>query len=113
MAIARPMPLDAPVTRATLPVRSGPETLGMAAPRRTKRAGHKRPAPQGSSGSGSIVVVVRPAFGEPGFLEQRLAEHVFVLTENRFQGGLGGRGQVVLDLILALGDGQFVTRPQR
>src|SRR5947209_7948304 len=110
------MPLDAPVTRATWPVRSGPGTFGTGEPPR-KRTG--RPIAAGPSGvvgwkSVVAVAVVVPdlSLDEPGLLHERLAEHVLVGAQDGLDGGLPGGGQVVLDLILALGDGNLVAGPQ-
>src|SRR5262249_31855609 len=116
MAIARPIPLDAPVTRAFLPVRSGPGTSGIGAPRGMKRAGLGWPAPGGRSGVGSIVVVVvrvGPPLGEAGLLQEGLREDVLVLAQDGLQRVPPVLGQVVLNGIFALGDGQLVAGPQR
>ena len=60
-----------------------------------------------------IVIVVDLAFGKPCLLKQRLAEHILVLAEDSFGSRLRGCRQVVLNVITALGDGQFIPRPQR
>jgi hypothetical protein len=59
-----------------------------------------------------VVIVPGAALGQTGLLQQALAEHVLVGAEDRFQGGLPAGRQVVLDLILALGDGNLVAGPE-
>src|SRR5262245_48755806 len=60
----------------------------------------------------ALLTLARSAgFLQPGFLHERLAEHVFFFGEDFFE--FGARGELVLDDVFSAGDADFIAGAKR